>query len=202
VSAVVRHLQEMLLGARAAEFARIVAAAEITDQSGRRQDSEEAMTALVGLLKDLRARGGRLYLVGNGGSAGVASHAVTDFLNVGKIRATTLHDPSLLTCMSNDYGYEAAFARIIATMAAREDALIAISSSGQSANIRNAAAEMRNLGGKVVTLSGFKGDNPLRALGDFNIWLDSTDYGMVEIGHQFVLHNLADRIRLGMQGVG
>jgi D-sedoheptulose 7-phosphate isomerase len=87
-------------------------------------------------------------------------------------------------------------------VAAREDALIAISSSGQSANIRNAAAEMRRLGGKVVTLSGFKGDNPLRALGDFNIWLDSTDYGMVEIGHQFVLHNLADRIRLGMQGVG
>jgi D-sedoheptulose 7-phosphate isomerase len=192
----------MSLGARAAEFGRIVAVAEITDQSGRRQDSEEALVALVGLLKDLRARGGRLYLVGNGGSAGVASHAVTDFLNVGKIRATTLHDPSLLTCMSNDYGYEVAFARIIATMAAREDALIAISSSGQSANIRNAAAEMRRLGGKVVTLSGFKGDNPLRALGDFNIWLDSTDYGMVEIGHQFVLHNLADRIRLGMQGIG
>jgi D-sedoheptulose 7-phosphate isomerase len=190
----------MLLGARAAEFGRIVAATEITDQSGRRQDPEEAMVALVGLLKDLRARGGRLYLVGNGGSAGVASHAVTDFLNVGKIRATTLHDPSLLTCMSNDYGYEVAFARIIATMAAREDALIAISSSGQSANIRNAATEMRKLGGKVVTLSGFKGDNPLRTLGDFNIWLDSTDYGMVEIGHQFVLHNLADRIRLGMQG--
>ena len=83
-------------------------------------------------------------------------------------------------------------------MASREDALIAISSSGQSANIRNAAAEMRKLGGKVLTLSGFKGDNPLRALGHINFWVASTDYGMVEIGHQFMLHNLADRIRIRM----
>ena len=57
---------------------------------------------------------------------------------------------------------------------------------------------MRELGGTAITLSGFKSDNPLRSLGDTNIWLDSTDYGMVEIGHQFVLHNVADRIRLGM----
>jgi D-sedoheptulose 7-phosphate isomerase len=57
---------------------------------------------------------------------------------------------------------------------------------------------MRGLGGATITLSGFKRDNPLRALGDTNIWLDSTDYGMVEIGHQFVLHNVADRLRLGL----
>jgi D-sedoheptulose 7-phosphate isomerase len=128
----------------------------------------------------------------------VASHAVTDFLNVAKLRATTLHEPSLLTCMSNDFGYEVAFARVLATLASPGDALVAISSSGQSANIRNAAAEMRKLGGQVVTLSGFKRDNPLRALGDVNFWLDSTDYGMVEIGHQFLLHNIADRIRIGL----
>ncbi len=63
-------------------------------------------------------------------------------------------------------------------------------------NIRNAAVEMRKLGGKVVTLSGFKRDNPLRSVGDMNMWLDSSDYGMVEIRHQFVLHYLAERIRL------
>jgi len=74
---------------------------------------------------------------------------------------------------------EAAFARIFATLASPGDVLIALSSSGQSANMGNARAEMRTLG-------------------DVNIWLDSTDYGMVEIGHQFVLHNIADRIRLGM----
>ncbi len=189
--------QVMTLGARSAEFQRLVAAAEVTDQAGRRSDTEAAMVAMVGMLKELRSAGDRLYVVGNGGSAGVASHAVTDFLNVARLRAMTLHEPSLLTCMSNDFGYEVAFARILATLASPGDALIAISSSGQSANIRNAAAEMRKLGGKTVTLSGFKRDNPLRMLGDLNFWLDSTDYGMVEIGHQFVLHNIADRIRIG-----
>lgn len=198
MSAALEQGLAMTLGARGAEFQRIVASAEASDAGGKRGDLEAAMVAMVGRLKALRAAGRRLYLVGNGGSAGVASHAVTDFLNVAKLRATTLHEPSLLTCMSNDFGYEVAFARVLATLASPGDALVAISSSGQSANIRNAAAEMRKLGGQVVTLSGFKRDNPLRALGDVNFWLDSTDYGMVEIGHQFLLHNIADRIRIGL----
>lgn len=189
---------DISLRARANEFERVMASTEITHAKGVRRDVEASVAELVLLLKELRADGRRIYVIGNGGSAGVAAHAVTDFLNVGKLRASTLHDPSLLSCMSNDYGYEAAFARVLATMAAVNDVLIAISSSGQSANIRNAAAEMRRLGGKVVTLSGFKRDNPLRSLGDMNFWLDSSDYGMVEIGHQFVLHNIADRLRLEM----
>jgi D-sedoheptulose 7-phosphate isomerase len=187
----------MALAARGAELQRTVAETEVTDAKGTRRDAEAAIVDLVDTLKQLRSRGSRLFLVGNGGSAGVASHAVTDFLNVGKLRASTLHDPALLTCMSNDYGYEAAFARIISTLASEGDILVEISISGQSANIRNAAAEMRKLRGAVVTLSGFKRDNPLRFLGDVNFWLDSSDYGMVEIGHQFILHNVADRLRLG-----
>jgi D-sedoheptulose 7-phosphate isomerase len=186
------------LQARNAEFQRVLASIQVTGPGGAPRDPERAIVDMVALLKEFRSRGSRMYVVGNGGSAGVASHAVTDFLNVGKLRAFTLHDPSLLSCMSNDYGYESAFARIIATVAAPGDMLIAISSSGRSANIRNAAAEMRKLGGTAITLSGFKRDNPLRTLGDINVWLDSTDYGMVEIGHQFVLHNIADRLRSGI----
>ena len=195
--AAVKEALDTSLGTRTAEFQRVIGSVEITDKGGSRRLTEEAMVGLVARLRDLRQRRGYLYFVGNGGSAGVASHAVTDFLNVGKLRATTLHESALLTCMSNDYGYEAAFARIISTVASPGDVLIAISSSGQSRNIRNAATAMRELGGMAITLSGFKADNPLRSLGEVNIWLDSADYGMVEIGHQFVLHNLADRIRLG-----
>jgi D-sedoheptulose 7-phosphate isomerase len=198
MSAVIESLHNMALDVRGAELQRVIAAAKVTDATGKPRDAEAAIVDLVATFTQLRSRGGRLYLVGNGGSAGVASHAVTDFLNVGSLRASTLHDPALITCMSNDYGYEAAFARIIHTVASAGDILIAISSSGQSANIRNAAAEMRTLRGKVVTLSGFKSDNPLRSLGDVNFWLDSSDYGMVEIAHQFILHNIADRLRLGL----
>jgi len=188
----------MTLTTRGAELQGILAATEVTDAEGVRRDTDKAILDLVASLVDLRHRGGRLYLVGNGGSAAVAGHAANDFLNVAKLRASTLHEPSLLSCMSNDYGWEAAFARILSTLAAPGDMLIAISSSGQSANIRNAAAEMRKCGARVVTLSGFRQNNPLRSIGQVNFWLNSSDYGMVEIGHQFVLHNVADRLRLGM----
>ena len=190
------RLAGMALADRACELQVIIGKTAITNGAGKRVETEPALAEILKLLRELRGRHGNLYLVGNGGSAAVAAHSVTDFLNVAQLRAATLHDSSLLTCMANDYDYENAFARILATLAVRNDMLIAISSSGNSLNIRNAAAKMRELGGAVITLSGFASNNALRGLGDVNIWLDSRDYGMVEIGHQFVLHNLADRLRI------
>jgi D-sedoheptulose 7-phosphate isomerase len=186
----------MALYARSSELNSVIISTQVTDASGNRLDTEASILQVLDLLRDLRRRNGSLYLVGNGGSAAVASHSVTDFLHVARLRAMTLHDASLITCMANDYGYDNAFARILSTLAQPGDALIAISSSGKSPNICNAAAKVRELGGSVVTLSGFASDNPLRSLGNFNIWLNSRDFGMVEIGHQFVLHNVADRLRL------
>lgn len=191
----------MALVVRSSELHSVIASTQVTDALGNRLDTEMSILQMLGLFRDLRRRNGSLYLVGNGGSAAVASHSVTDFLNVGRLRATTIHDASLVTCMANDYGYENAFARILSVLAQPGDALIAISSSGKSSNIRNAVAKVRELGGTVVTLSGFAPDNPLRALGNLNIWLDAHDYGMVEIGHQFVLHNIADRLRNELNNV-
>lgn len=191
-----RPLADMSLATRSAELSSTLRATEITDASGVRIDVEAATLEVLAVLRELRQRKGSLYIVGNGGSAAVASHCVTDFVNVAQLRAQTLHDSALLTCMANDYGYENAFARMLTTLARPGDGLVAISSSGNSMNIRNAARAMRDLRCSVITLSGFAPDNALRGLGDLNIWLDSRDYGMVEIGHQFVLHNLADRLRL------
>lgn len=183
----------MSLGARAAQFQALLAGSEFTDAGGTRLSLEDGIARAMQMLRAARERSNSVYLVGNGGSAGIASHATTDFVNVAKLRAQTVHDSSLLTCMANDYGYENAFARILSHLAGRDDVLVAISSSGKSANIRNAAATVKQKGGQVLTLSGFERDNPLRAMGDLNVWLDSRDYGFVEIGHQFILHNIADR---------
>ena len=183
--------------ARLSELQSTIASMQATDASEDLLESEGAILRILDMLQDLRRRHGSLYLVGNGGSAAVASHSVTDFVNVGQLRATTLHDASLITCMANDFGYENAFARVLSTLARPGDALIAISSSGKSPNICNAAAKVGELGGIVITLSGFAPDNPLRVLGNINIWLDSRDYGMVEIGHLFALHNVADRLSAG-----
>lgn len=181
----------------AVEFGELLGHSEITGKNGAPLgvgvEPEPGMSAAVQVLAQVRKDQGSVYIIGNGGSAGVASHAVIDFVNVAKLRAFTLHDPALLTCMANDYGYENAFARMLAQMAKPGDVLIAISSSGNSMNIRNAAVQMLDSGGTVITLSGFARDNALRTLGDINIWLDSNDYGFVEIGHQFILHNMSDR---------
>lgn len=182
-----------------AQFGDLLGRCEITGKDGIALGVEPGMSVAMKRLAQANQNHSSVYVIGNGGSAGVASHAVIDLVNVGKLRAFTLHEPAMLTCMANDYGYEQAFARILAQIAKPGDILIAISSSGNSENIRNAAAQMTNSGGTVITLSGFAGDNPLRSLGDINIWLDSRDYGLVEIGHQFILHNMSDRFGAGLQ---
>ena len=188
------------LGANAAEFANIIDNGRFSGADARPLPHEHGIDNLTRLLADTRARAGSLYIIGNGGSAAVASHAVTDFFNVGGLRAMTLHDSSTLTCFSNDYGYEHAFSRRAERLLTERDVLIAISSSGQSANIRNACEAARQRDASVVTLSGFRPDNPLRTLGDINYWLDSDDYGMVEIGHLFLLHYIADRLGMDWNG--
>lgn len=181
------------LGSRLALFSTVIESCRVTRRDGSPLDIEAGLAEAVAMLEQVRARPATLYLAGNGGSAAIASHAATDFLNVGGLRAVTLHDSSLLTCMANDYGYAEAFRRVLGTVAQPGDALIAVSSSGKSPNILNAATGMRERGGIVCTFSGFGAENPLRAQGDLNFWLESEDYGMVEIGHQFLLHNLSDR---------
>lgn len=188
---------QMTLGARIMQFSAALARCEMTARGGLALDQEAALLSVVQMLVQARADRGSIYVVGNGGSAAIASHVVNDLVNVVKVRAATLHDSSLLSCMANDYGYENAFSRVLAQMANPGDILIAISSSGRSMNIRNAASQMIESGGVVLTLSGFSRDNPLRNLGDINFWIDSRDYGMVEVGHQFLLHNVSDRFAAG-----
>lgn len=187
---------DMSIAARAAQFKDLLERSVVTDKDGVTDEIEVSIAAFCDRLTEMRKNGRNLYLVGNGGSAGVAGHAVTDFFNVAKLRAITLHESSLLTCMANDFGYENAFARMLAQMVNPGDVVIAISSSGKSMNIRNAAMQAAQNGGMVVTLSGFARNNPLRSMGEINFWLDSCSYGLVEIGHQFILHNISDRFGL------
>lgn len=178
---------------RIEKFSQIIAHAEITNEQKQACDFEVKISSLQERLLRLKNNSQNLYIVGNGGSAGVAAHAATDFFNVAKIRATTLHESSLLTCMANDFGYENAVARMLSQLLNSGDIVIAISSSGNSMNMRNAATIAVEKGAYVVTFTGFSKDNPLRDLGHMNIWLNSLDYGFVEVGHQFILHNIADR---------
>ena len=189
--------RDLTLGARAEEFFRLISAGKFSDSSGDNLGSGAGVERILEELHRTKESGKGVFIVGNGGSAAVASHAATDFLNKGELRASTLHDPAILTCMTNDYGYEDAFARILSAVARKGDMLFAISSSGQSVNIHNAVRCMQEIDGTTVSLSGFQEDNPLRLLGDLNFWIDSGDYGFVEMGHLFLLHHIADRFASG-----
>jgi D-sedoheptulose 7-phosphate isomerase len=178
---------------RLSNFKSVLADVRLTDSAALDLSIESGLQDIYLSLSKLKDASGSLYIIGNGGSAGVASHASTDFFNVAKIKTFTLHESSLLTCMTNDFGYENAFARMLDQVISKNDLLIAISSSGNSINIRNAVDIAKKHHANIITLSGFSKNNQLRQMGDINIWLDSDDYGFVEIGHQFILHNIADR---------
>ena len=175
-------------------FSGILLKTEVTDQAGNVLDHSRAIEGILADLQQVRNAVGTVFLIGNGGSSGIVSHASVDLINMCKVKAVPLTDNSQLTCMANDYGYENVFSVPLQTMFTGSDVLIAVSSSGASENIVRAAKVCQDKEGLLITFSGFKPDNPLRALGKYNFWLDSADYGKVEIGHALLLHLLAEQL--------
>lgn len=187
--------KQVTLSSCISRFSYIIENIIITTRLQNAVSINSGMTEVIQLLDHCRQITGTVYITGNGGSAAIASHAVIDFINMDKMRATAMQDTAVTTCISNDYGYEHVYSKQLAHFIESEDVLIAISSSGKSQNIMNAVSVAKNRNAAVITLTGFLFDNPLRKMGDYNLWLDSTDYGQVEIGHAFILHYLTDRLR-------
>lgn len=154
--------------------------------------SNEALEMAHFLLHQVALVEGIVYVVGNGGSAGIASHFCTDLLKTLEIPAATFSDSNILTCFANDYGYENVYKLPLFRNLKSRDLLVAISSSGQSPNIVEAASVAREKKAPLITLSGFSASNPLRKLGNLNFFLNAKDYGLVETGHFFLLHTIVD----------
>ncbi len=170
----------------------LLEATEVTGANGQKFDFHAAVNRLMTQARSVNAAGKKLIFVGNGGSSTIASHMATDFSKNGNIRALALNDASMVTCLGNDFGYEWIFAKQIEYYAQPGDALYAISSSGRSPNILNAVAAGKKAGCAIITLSGFKPDNPLRQLGDLNFYIASDRYGFVEISHLTICHAALD----------
>lgn len=130
----------------------------------------------------------RLFFIGNGGSAAIASHMANDFSKNGNMPALAFNDGASLTCLANDIGYDAVFSHPLDKHLKAPDLLIAISSSGKSLNILQGARCALRRGADLITFSGFSPDNPLRTMGSKNIYVPSSDYGVVETAHLGMLH--------------
>ena len=138
--------------------------------------------------------GKKIIIVGNGGSAAMASHVAVDFTKAAGIRAINFNEADLITCLANDYGYEHWVAKALEAYADPGDLAILISSSGNSPNMLNGAEKAKAMGLSLVTVSGFSADNPIRKLGDLNLWVDSSEYNIVEMTHHIWLLSIVDYI--------
>ncbi len=155
---------------------------------------EEGIEWLVQEFLKVRSSDGKVFFIGNGGSAAIAIHMTADFMKNGRMKAYSLYDSSVMTCMGNDYGYEKVFAGQLEAFMNENDLLVAISSSGNSMNIVNAINTAREKGGEVITLSGFKPDNKIRHMGDYNVYVNIEHYGIVESVHNLLLQQVVDTI--------
>lgn len=152
----------------------------------------DALEKVQDLLVEVQKTANKIMIIGNGGSAGVASHMSVDFWKNGNVRAMTFNDAPTLTCVSNDYSYEDVFQVPIRQFAVAGDIVICISSSGGSENIIRGAQAGIDTGCHVITCSGFDPENPLRKMGNLNFFVPSYSYGFVETLHQLIIHSFLD----------
>ena len=161
-------------------------------------NSDEIKKKLINLKKifiTTKKNRKKILIFGNGGSAAIASHFSVDLTKNAKIRCTNYNEPDLITCFSNDFGYERWVEMAIKYYGNKGDVLIVISSSGKSKNMINACiAARKKKFSKIITLTGHLVNNPVKKLGDINLWVNSKAYNYVENIHQFWLLSLVDLV--------
>jgi D-sedoheptulose 7-phosphate isomerase len=176
------------------ELTRLFHAMEVGNAAGELLPLEDGAGTALDLIRATKTKGGKALVVGNGGSAAIASHTQNDLCKAAGVRALVFTEPPLLTALANDDGYLSAYPSLVRLWAAPGDLLIAISSSGRSENILGSARAARQAGCRVITLSGFAPGNPLRRMGDVNFYVPSRAYGPVEIVHAALAQYLTDRL--------
>jgi D-sedoheptulose 7-phosphate isomerase len=143
--------------------------------------------------------GGKILACGNGGSAADAMHLTQEL--VGRFRGnrpslpavSLAADPTALTCIGNDFGFENVFSRQVEALGSQNDLLVCFSTSGNSPNILRALDAARSKGVKSVALLG-KGGGKAKGKADFEIIVANTDSGRIQEAHTLIAHALLEVI--------
>ena len=159
--------------------------------------SQETIDEFVNTLQEVRSSGSILWILGTGGSAGTASHLVTDFSKGagengnGSLRALAPSELiSLQTAIANDIDFSQAFSKTLEMYSKSGDAILVISVSGKSPNLVLAAEYAAGKGLKVLSIVGERGI-PLQRISETCLMIKSDDYQIVEniqltLGHWFM----------------
>lgn len=141
--------------------------------------------------------GNHILIMGNGGSASIASHFACDLGKAAsdkdkpRFRVQSMNDNiPMLTAFANDYGYENVFIEQLKNLANENDVVIAISSSGNSENMVRAIDYANKINATTIAITGF-GGGKISKTAKIKLILNSADFGIVETIHMFVCHILA-----------
>ena len=155
---------------------------------------ENFINLLVNKIKSTKKKGGKVFIVGNGGSISTAAHISVDLTKNAKVKTFQLYNNNLITCYSNDYGYEKWVSKAIDHFLNSKDLVIFLSVSGNSKNLLNAAKNCIKKKINAVALTGHSRKNKLNKIVKNNFWVNSKSYNQVEIIHFIILCLVVDKI--------
>lgn len=178
-------------------------AATIAGLSAHVQRIETATRLVVSCLR----MGGTIFTAGNGGSAAEAMHLAEEC--VGRFRSSRVPlpamalvaDPTALTCIGNDFGFDHVFSRPLEALGKPGDLLILFSTSGQARNLRLALDVARSRDVKILSILGRDG-GPLRNLADVELIVEAEQTARIQEAHQVILHLLLQAIEEAWSSCG
>jgi len=159
-------------------------------------------TAAATITESLR-NGGKIHFCGNGGSAADAQHLAAElsgrfYFDRPPLNAEALHcNTSYLTAVGNDYGYDLIFSRLLRGSAKAGDVIVGISTSGNSKNILNAFEVAKELGVKIVAMTGETGGK-MKDSADILLNVPSTDTPRIQESHIMIGHIICELVETAM----
>lgn len=159
------------------------------------QSIEDAVNLIVESLRN----GGKIHFCGNGGSAADAQHLAAElsgrfYLDRDPLNAEALHcNSSYMTAVSNDYGYDMVYSRIMRASAKKGDVLVGISTSGNSRNIIEAYKTCEELGVNIISLTGATG-GMMKDFGGILLNVPSTDTPRIQESHIMIGHIICELV--------
>jgi len=135
----------------------------------------------------------RIIILGNGGSNSVASHISQDYMKFHNKKVSILSDPSMITMLTNDFGYDWAYQKFLEYYVEIDTLVIIMSSGGESENMINCLNWCEENKVSYGVLTGFSENNTIRKNAKNSLWnyhINSDSYGVVECVHQIFLHGV------------
>jgi D-sedoheptulose 7-phosphate isomerase len=156
---------------------------------------EKAASAICTAL----AAGGRVFTFGNGGSAADAQHFAAELVGRYRIERQPLPaialttDPSVLTCIGNDYNFTEIFARQVQGLARAGDMVIGFSTSGNSVNVCRGLSAAQAVGARTIAFTGISGGRAAE-IADFTLMAPSANTARIQELHVLMIHMICDQI--------